>query len=79
MCLSVLGTHPTKDASEKWNPEISTTWQVLASVQCMIMTNDIFYNEPGYSNEIGTPEGEMKNNAYKNFTRYGNLKFAIID
>ena len=79
VCLSILGTHPVNSESEKWNSEISTTLQVLLSIQCIIMSNDVYFNEPGYSNEIGTPEGEERNNAYRNFVRYGNLKHAMIE
>jgi hypothetical protein len=43
------------------------------------MSNDVYFNEPGYSNEIGTPEGEERNNAYRNFVKYGNLKYAMIE
>ena len=43
------------------------------------MGNDIYFNEPGWTNSKGTPEGELRNNGYKNVVRYANLKYAIIE
>jgi len=42
------------------------------------MTDGVYYNEPGKEAEMGSPGGEASNNAYKNFTRYGTLKYAIV-
>ena len=43
------------------------------------MSNEVYYNEPGYEHLMGTPEGDRYNNAYSNIVRYGNLKYAIIE
>ena len=43
------------------------------------MSNEVYFNEPGYEHEAGTPEGEKKNEGYANIVRYCNVKFAIID
>lgn len=43
------------------------------------MSDDVYYNEPGYEREIGTVEGDKKNEAYSNIVRYCNIKFAMID
>ena len=51
----------------------------MMSIQAMIMSNEVYFNEPGYEREIGTPEGDAKNEAYKNIVKYGNIKFAMID
>lgn len=42
------------------------------------MSNEVYFNEPGYEHEMNTPEGEMKNTAYANIVRYCNVKFAMI-
>ncbi|WP_210131859.1 hypothetical protein [Staphylococcus sp. GDK8D30P] len=43
------------------------------------MSNEVYFNEPGYEHEAGTVEGEKKNEGYSNIVRYCNVKFAIID
>lgn len=43
------------------------------------MSNEVYFNEPGYEHEAGTVEGEKKNEGYANIVRYCNIKFAIID
>jgi hypothetical protein len=43
------------------------------------MSNEVYFNEPGYEHEAGTPEGERKNEGYANIVRYCNVKFAIIE
>jgi len=43
------------------------------------MSNEVYYNEPGYERHMGTPEGEKKNEGYKNIVKYCNIKYAMID
>jgi len=43
------------------------------------MSEDVFFNEPGYEGEAGTEEGEKKNEAYSNIVRYGNILYAMIE
>lgn len=43
------------------------------------MSDDVYFNEPGYEGEAGTVEGEKKNEAYSNIVRYANIKFAMLD
>ena len=78
VCLSLLGTW-RGTATENWDPKISTLLQVLNSIQAMIMTDDIYFNEPGYENSQGTPEGEKANTGYGNIVRYCNVKFAMLE
>lgn len=79
VCLSLLGTWTGKQQSEKWNPKLSTILQVLMSIQAIIMSEDVYFNEPGYEHEAGTPLGEQKNEAYANIVKYCNIKYAMID
>ena len=78
VCLSLLGTW-RGNSSENWDPKISTLLQVLVSIQAIIMSEEVYFNEPGFEGEAGTEEGEKKNEAYCNIVRYGNIKFAMID
>eukprot|EP00347_Sterkiella_histriomuscorum_P007708 403347869 len=78
VCLSLLGTW-RGSSTENWDPKLSTILQVLLSIQAIIMSNEVYFNEPGYEHEQGTPEGEQKNEGYSNIVRYCNVKFAMID
>ena len=78
VCLSLLGTW-RGFATENWDPKLSTILQVLLSIQAIIMSSEVYFNEPGYEHEAGTPEGERKNEGYANIVRYCNIKFAIIE
>jgi hypothetical protein len=43
------------------------------------MSEEVYFNEPGFENEAGTPEGEKKNEGYMNIVRYCNVKFAMLE
>lgn len=77
VCLSLLGTWKGH-STENWDPKISTVLQVLISVQSIIMSEEVYFNEPGYEHEAGTPNGEKKNTAYSNIVKYGNVKYAML-
>lgn len=51
----------------------------MVSIQAIIMSEEVYFNEPGFEGEQGTTEGEKKNEAYSNIVRYCNIKFAMID
>jgi baculoviral IAP repeat-containing protein 6 (apollon) len=42
------------------------------------MSEEVYFNEPGFENEAGTPEGEKRNEGYMNIVRYGNVKYAML-
>jgi ubiquitin-protein ligase len=78
VCLSLLGTW-RGSATENWDPKLSTLLQVFCSIQAIIMTDDIYFNEPGYENTAGTPEGDKANTGYANVVRFANVKFAMLE
>lgn len=78
VCLSLLGTWRGQ-STENWDPKLSTILQVLISIQAIIMSNEVYFNEPGYEHEAGTTDGERKNEGYSNIVRYCNVKYAMID
>lgn len=78
VCLSLLGTWRGQ-STENWDPKISTLLQVLISIQSIIMSDLVYFNEPSCESEMGKPEGEAKNEAYSNIVRYCNIKFAMIE
>lgn len=78
VCLSLLGTW-RGNANENWNPQLSTLLQVLVSIQCLIMTEDVSYNEPGHEATKKTVEGQRNNEGYSNIVKYANIKYAMIE
>jgi hypothetical protein len=42
------------------------------------MSEEVYFNEPGYEHEADTPNGEKKNTAYSNIVKYGNVKYAML-
>ena len=78
VCLSLLGTWAGQ-GGENWDPKLSTILQVLLSIQSLIMTEDIYFNEPGLEVHAGTPHGELENEGYSNVVRYCNIKYAMIE
>jgi hypothetical protein len=78
VCLSLLGTWRGSQ-TEMWDPKLSTILQLLLSIQAIIMSTEVYFNEPGYEHEMNKPEGEKKNRGYSNIVKYCNVKFAMID
>ena len=78
VCLSLLGTWRGQ-STENWDPKISTLLQVLISIQSIIMSDLVYFNEPSCESEMGTASGEAKNEAYSNIVRYANIKYAMIE
>ena len=78
VCLSLLGTW-RGNANENWDPKLSTILQLLLSIQAVVMSEEVYFNEPGYENTAGTPDGERKNEGYMNIVRYCNIKFAMVE
>ena len=77
VCLSLLGTW-RGNASENWDPKISNLLQLLLSIQSVVMSEEVYFNEPGYEGEAGTVEGEKKNEGYSNIVRLCNIKYGMI-
>jgi ubiquitin-protein ligase len=79
VCLSILGTWSGRNASENWNPQTSTLSQVLLSIQALVMGDSVYFNEPGYERQEGTPEGEKRNIAYSNVVRINNINYGMLN
>ena len=78
VCLSLLGTWRGTQG-ESWNPKISTIYQVLLSIQSIIMSELVYFNEPSYERLMGTKEGDELNEGYSNIVRYNNIRVCMID
>jgi hypothetical protein len=42
------------------------------------MSEEVYFNEPGFEGEAGTDMGEKKNQGYSNIVKYANIKYAMI-
>ena len=78
VCLSLLGTW-RGSATENWDPKFSNLLQLLLSIQSVVMSEEVYFNEPGYEHEAGTEEGEARNEGYSNIVRVGNINFAMVN
>ena len=43
------------------------------------MSNEVYFNEPGYDRELNTESGKKKNCGYSNIVKWANVKYAMID
>ena len=78
-CLSILGTWEGDETVDEWDPETSNFLRVLLSIQSLVMSEDVYFNEPGCEALKGTDNGKKLNNAYSNIVRYGNIKYAMLE
>jgi ubiquitin-protein ligase len=77
VCLSLLGTwHAEK--GESWIPEISTFFQVIISIQSLILVDEPYFNEPGYESTSNTPNGKKQSALYNDNIRYETVRVAMI-
>ncbi|KRX07656.1 Ubiquitin-conjugating enzyme/RWD-like protein [Pseudocohnilembus persalinus] len=79
VCLSLLGTWRGQNNIENWNPKVSNLTQILISIQSMVMSNQVLFNEPGYQDKIGTKEGDLNNAGYINVVRWSTLRYGMIE
>ena len=77
VCLSLLGTW-SGDAGEKWR-EQSNLLQVLISLQSIVMTDGIIYNEPAYSQGRYSKSYLNLDLGYTNIVKYANIKYAMTE
>ena len=78
VCLSLLGTW-SGVSTENWDKKVSTLNQIFISIQSIIMSEYVLFNEPGYENQMNSTKGEQDNEGYSNIIRYNNIKWAMIE
>jgi len=49
---------------ELWSPEASSVLQVVVSIQGLVLTAQLYYNEPAYGAQAGTPMGRRNELPY---------------
>lgn len=45
----------------------------------MVMSEYVYFNEPGWESSMGTPHGDMANRSYCNIVKLANIKYAMIE
>ncbi|KAI7732989.1 hypothetical protein M8C21_024980 [Ambrosia artemisiifolia] len=76
VCLSLLNTW-VGSKNEKWTPGVSTVFQVLLSIQGLILNAKPYFNEPGYERSSGSVSGENKSLQYNERTLTLSLKTMV--
>jgi len=71
ICLSLLGTWE----GPGWDPSYSTLFQVLLSIQSLILVPEPYYNEPGFEDN---PD-EQSSNEYSTNIRYQTIRVAMME
>eukprot|EP00879_Flechtneria_rotunda_P016458 GHRR01017222.1.p1 GENE.GHRR01017222.1~~GHRR01017222.1.p1 ORF type:complete len:365 (+),score=136.09 GHRR01017222.1:31-1125(+) len=74
VCLSLLGTW-SGGQGESWNPEASSAFQVLVSIQSLILVPEPYFNEPGYEQRADMTHSRQ----YNTDIREATIKWAMID
>jgi ubiquitin-protein ligase len=77
VCLSLLGTW-SGQKGESWIPEISTFFQVIISIQSLIMVDEPYFNEPGYERSSGTEIGKKNSEIYNDTIRYETMRVGML-
>ena len=78
VCLSLLGTW-SGAKGETWDPAVSTTLQVIVSVQSLILCPRPYFNEPGFEKSAGTEEGERRSAEYDDVITEHTLRYAMLE
>ena len=54
-------------------------FQVLVSVQSLILVAEPYFNEPGYERSRGTPSGTQSSREYDGNIRQATVKWAMLE
>jgi ubiquitin-protein ligase len=77
VCLSLLGTW-SGQKGESWIPDFSTFFQVIISIQSLILVDEPYFNEPGYERSAGTANGKNNSLMYNDNIRYETMRVAML-
>jgi ubiquitin-protein ligase len=78
VCLSLLGTWSGTEG-EIWNPQKSTIYQVLTSIQGLIFCEEPYFNEPGYEKNRDTKAGKELNEKYNEPIRFQTMRLGMLN
>ncbi len=77
VCLSLLGTW-RGEKGESWIPEISSFFQIIISIQSLILVDDPYFNEPGYERSANTENGKKNSKLYNDNIRLQTMRVAML-
>ncbi len=77
VCLSLLGTW-NGEKGESWIPELSTFFQVILSIQSLILVDEPYFNEPGFERSMNTENGKKNSFNYNDNIRLETIKVGMI-
>ncbi|KRX01455.1 Ubiquitin-conjugating enzyme/RWD-like protein [Pseudocohnilembus persalinus] len=78
VCLSLLGTWQGS-LGEKWSASTSNIYQVLVSIQSLIMGEGVAYKEPGYNGFNKSDQIIRQNYGYENIVKLATINYGMID
>eukprot|EP00210_Caulerpa_lentillifera_P002804 g2678.t1 len=78
VCLSLLGTW-SGAAGETWDPNASSAFQLLVSIQSLILVDEPYFNEPGYETQMNSEAGNTASRLYNQDIREQTIHRAMID
>ena len=78
VCLSLINTW-SGQTSEKWNKDTSSLILVMIAIQSSILTEQPYFNEPGYERYINTERGNTENKNYNEKLYPHIIKYSMIE
>lgn len=60
-------------------PSSPSLWQVLVSIQSLILVPEPYFNEPGYEQYRGTPYGDQKSLTYSANIQVATVQWAMVN
>lgn len=76
---SKVGCAEIGAAGERWDAEVSTAFQVLVSIQSLILVPQPYFNEPGYEETMHTDSGKLRSRSYNQDIREHSIHRGMID
>ena len=61
------------------SPGTASCFQVLVSIQSLILVAEPYFNEPGYERSRGTPSGTASSREYDANIRQATVKWAMLE
>jgi len=77
VCLSLINTW-SGQSSEKWNKDTSSLILIMVGIQSSILTEQPYFNEPGYERYINTERGNTENKKYNENLYPYIIKYSMI-
>jgi ubiquitin-conjugating enzyme E2 O len=63
------------EKSEEWSPKDSTLYQVLLSIQSLVLVKEPYYNEAGYDVLVGSDEAVVPSRQYSEWVYFNSREY----